>query len=62
MAKLEKQKTEIDSKLAQPEVYNTENKPQLTEMLKQQSLIQTELSEAEELWLAAMEELEQAED
>jgi ATP-binding cassette subfamily F protein 3 len=62
VAKLEKQKTEIDSKLAQPEVYNTENKPQLTEMLKQQSLIQTELSEAEELWLAAMEELEQAED
>ncbi len=61
VAKLEQQKTEIDSKLAQPELYNAENKSQLTELLKQQSQMQKELADAEEQWMGAMEELEQAE-
>jgi ATP-binding cassette subfamily F protein 3 len=62
VAKLEQQKAEIDSQLGQSDMYNAENKLQLTELLKQQSLIQAELAEAEEQWLAAMEELEQAEE
>ena len=61
VAALEQQKTEIDSKLAQPHMYNAENKAQLTELLKEQSRIQKELAQAEEQWLGAMEELEQAE-
>jgi ATP-binding cassette subfamily F protein 3 len=62
VAKLEQQKTELDSKLAQPEIYDAENKLQLTELLKEQSLIQKQLTDAEEQWLAAMEELEQAQE
>lgn len=61
VAKLEQQKSEIDSKLAQNDIYSAENKLLLSDLLKQQSLIQKELEQAEEQWLAAMEELEQAE-
>ncbi|WP_455210308.1 ATP-binding cassette domain-containing protein [Kaarinaea lacus] len=62
VAKLEQQKTDIDSRLAHPDMYNAENKAKLTDSLKEQSRIQKELTEAEEQWLAAMEALEQAEE
>ncbi|MGD8642506.1 MAG: ABC transporter ATP-binding protein, partial [Gammaproteobacteria bacterium] len=61
VSKLEQQKDAIDIRLAQPEMYNADNKPQLTELLKEQSRLQQELAQTEEQWLGAMEELEQAE-
>ena len=60
IAKLEQQKNQIDSQLAQPDIYNAEKKPQLTELLKEQVQVQLELSQTEEQWMGAMEELEQA--
>jgi ATP-binding cassette subfamily F protein 3 len=61
VAHLEQQKSDIETRLAHPDIYNAENKPQLTELLKDQSRIQQELAQTEEQWLSAMEELEQAE-
>jgi ATP-binding cassette subfamily F protein 3 len=61
VSKLEQQKDAIDIRLAQPEMYNADNKLQLTELLKEQSRLQQELAQTEEQWLGAMEELEQAE-
>jgi ATP-binding cassette subfamily F protein 3 len=62
VAALERQKAEIDTRLVEPKIYDAENKTQLTEVLKEQSRIQKELADAEEQWMGAMEELEQAED
>jgi ATP-binding cassette subfamily F protein 3 len=61
VASLEQQKSDIETALAQPDMYNAENKPQLTELLKEQSRICQDLAQTEEQWLSAMEELEQAE-
>ena len=60
VAKLEQKKNQIDTQLARPDLYNAENKSRLTELLKEQAQIQQELSQTEEQWLEAMEELEQA--
>ena len=62
IAELEQQKNNIDTQLAQPDIYNADQKSQLTELLKQQARVQQDLVNAEEQWMAAMEEMEQAEE
>ena len=62
IAELEQQKNNIDTQLAQPDIYNADQKSQLTELLKQQARVQQDLANAEEQWMAAMEEMEQAEE
>jgi len=61
IAELEGRKNQLDAELARSDLYNAENKPQLTELLKEQARIQQDLSQIEEQWMGAMEELEQAE-
>jgi ATP-binding cassette subfamily F protein 3 len=63
--KLEKQLSELHSKLAKLEtqladegVYAPENKNQLTEALRQQAEIKSQANKIEEAWLAAMAELD----
>ena len=62
MEKLFTDKEALETKLAEPELYDEANKEKLKELLLEQARIDGELSETEEAWLAVGEELEAAED
>jgi ATP-binding cassette subfamily F protein 3 len=62
IAELEQSKTQIDTQLAQPDIYSDENKSRLTQLLKEQAKVRQELEQAEEQWMGAAQELEQAGD
>ena len=53
---------ELEQQLAEPELYNDENKETLKQLLSDKSLLDRALSEAEEAWLLAGEALEAAEE
>ncbi|PIE41487.1 MAG: ABC transporter ATP-binding protein [Gammaproteobacteria bacterium] len=56
--KLQTQKDQLDEQLADTSLYEEANKPQLNELLQQQAHIQKTLTEVEESWLKALEQLE----
>lgn len=60
MEKLSAQKQEIETKLADTELYQDENKETLKQLLTDQAYIQKELDEAEANWLEASEAYEAA--
>ena len=55
LEKLSEQKTEIETQLADPELYNDENKDKLKQLLTDQAYLQKELDQAEADWLTATE-------
>ncbi len=60
--KLQGQSDEIEAQLADSEIYDSENKAQLTDLLQRQADISRQLEEAEEAWMSASEELEALQD
>ncbi|MFT5135866.1 MAG: ATP-binding cassette subfamily F protein 3 [Arenicella sp.] len=60
MEKLDLEKQEIQSKLADNDLYNDENKDQLRKLLADQAYVQKELDAAEAQWLDASEAYEAA--
>ncbi|KMT65074.1 ABC transporter ATP-binding protein [Catenovulum maritimum] len=56
---LQQKLDEIEAQLADSDIYASENKAKLTELLKQQAQIKPELEQTEEAWLELEEELEQ---
>jgi ATP-binding cassette subfamily F protein 3 len=60
MEKLDLEKQEIQSKLADNDLYNDENKDQLRKLLADQAYVQKELDAAEAQWLDANEAYEAA--
>src|SRR5450830_448163 len=58
MAKWQAEKTELDSRMAEPEIYSTENKNVLQEILKRQAELTKQIDQAEERWLEIHEILE----
>ena len=56
--KLSQKKQMLESNLAEPSIYETENKSELTEMLTQQATVQKDLQQLEEEWLELSEVLE----
>jgi ATP-binding cassette subfamily F protein 3 len=56
--KLEGQLSELESKLADNDLYEAENKTKLNQLLKQQAELKGQADDTEEQWLAAQEELE----
>ncbi|MFT5111930.1 MAG: ATP-binding cassette subfamily F protein 3 [Parasphingorhabdus sp.] len=58
--KLQKKDAEIDLKLADPDLYDKSRSDEITKLSKQKADIRRECDEAEELWLEAMESLEEA--
>ncbi len=59
MDRLNKQLASIEPELADPSIYEEDNKQRLQELLKSQGETQAQLDECEEQWLALSEELEQ---
>ncbi len=59
MDKLNQSLSGIETELADPAIYDAENKQRLQELLKSQGETQAQLDECEEQWLALSEELEQ---
>ncbi|ROQ18003.1 ATP-binding cassette subfamily F protein 3 [Marinimicrobium koreense] len=58
MDKLNQSLSGIETELADPAIYDAENKQRLQELLKSQGETQAQLDECEEQWLALSEELE----
>ena len=58
IARLEQQKKAIEEQLADPALYDAANKAQLTDLLKQQGDIGTQLEERELAWMEASEQLQ----
>ena len=56
--KLSQQKTALEQSLAEPSIYESENKALLTDVLAQQATVQKELQQLEEEWFELSEELE----
>ncbi len=61
LEKLGEQQQVLETALADPEIYTTENKEKLKTLLAQKAGIDKALAESEEAWLAASEALESAE-
>ena len=61
MEKLAEEKGALEQRLADPTIYEEANKAKLKELLVEQARIDGELSDTEEAWLTAGEELEAAE-
>ncbi len=59
--KLQQQQIELESKLADPSLYQEENKESLKTLLAEKSLIDNALHQAEDNWMVAEENLQQAE-
>ncbi|WP_024461988.1 ATP-binding cassette domain-containing protein [Marinimicrobium sp. LS-A18] len=59
MDKLNQSLSGIETELADPAIYDAENKQRLQDLLKSQGETQAQLDECEEQWLALSEELEQ---
>jgi ATP-binding cassette subfamily F protein 3 len=60
MDKLGSQRDAIESQLAEPDIYNEDNKDKLKQLLQEKGETDTFLAEAEEQWLELSEELEAA--
>ena len=61
LGQLQQQKTELEQQLADPAIYNDEQKDRLKTLLAQQAGIVQDLQHAEEQWLMASETLDAAE-
>ena len=61
MDKLAQKKQKLEAALAEPEIYEDNNKSQLKELLQQQIELLRALEETEEQWMAVSEELEAVE-
>lgn len=59
--KYHQQQRELEEKLADPEIYSEDNKPQLKQLLSQKSQVDAALEQAELDWMAAEENLQQQE-
>lgn len=59
MEKLGAERDEVEAKLADPELYSSDNKDNLKKLLTDQAYLQKELDQAEEQWLEATEAHEQ---
>ena len=60
MAQLSAQLDNIEQDMAEPTLYEAENKHRLNQLIQQRALAQSQLDEHEEQWLAASESLEDA--
>jgi ATP-binding cassette subfamily F protein 3 len=60
MTKLSEQKAEIETLMSDSQLYEAQNKDQLTSLISEQAKVLGDLEEAELLWLDAQESLEQA--
>ena len=58
LARLEEEKNQIETDLSAEDIYEAANKDQLTELLKRQGAVATQLEETEMEWLDASEELQ----
>ena len=58
IAELERQRQEIEAKLATPEIYGEQARQRLQELLKAQTQVRRDLNASEEAWLAATERLD----
>jgi ATP-binding cassette subfamily F protein 3 len=58
MAKWQAEKTQLDTRMAEPEMYNAENKNALQDILKRQAELTKQIDQAEERWLEIHEILE----
>jgi ATP-binding cassette subfamily F protein 3 len=56
--KFNQEKTAIQEQLADSRIYEEQNKTKLKQLLEEQALVDKQLQQLEELWLAANEELE----
>ncbi len=61
LEKLDGEKSTLEEKLADPDIYNDDNKDLLKQLLTDQAYIQKELDQAESDWMDASEALENAE-
>ncbi len=59
--KYHQQQRELEEKLAEPEIYSDDNKPQLKQLLSQKSQVDAALEQAELDWMTAEENLQQQE-
>ncbi len=59
--KYHQQQRELEEKLADPEIYSEDNKPQLKQLLSQKSQVDAALEQAELDWMTAEENLQQQE-
>ena len=58
IAELERRRQEIETELANPDIYGEQAKQRLQELIKAQTQLRRDLSASEEAWLAAAERLE----
>ena len=56
--KLNQQKADIDEQMSDSDLYSDSNKNKLTGLLKEQAELQKQISQVEEEWMAALEQLE----
>ena len=61
IAELEKQKQQMEAALGDQDLYNPENKNKLTELLQQQSDINSQLESQESQWMESIEKLDELE-
>lgn len=59
MDTLQQQRSQLEQQLAEPEIYDTENREKLRLLLQQQADLERHATENEERWLLLTEELEQ---
>jgi len=58
MGKWQAEKSQLDSRMAEPEMYSVENKNALQDILKRQAELTKQIGQAEERWLEIHEILE----
>ena len=62
LEKLQQEQAGLEARLADPAIYEADNKAALNELLAEQTRVKRELAEAEEQWMEAAEALEVSED
>ncbi|HEY5756212.1 MAG TPA: ATP-binding cassette domain-containing protein [Steroidobacter sp.] len=58
LAKLEQERTTVESALAEPDIYSPSSKQKLQDLLQKQTQLKRDISTVETAWLAASEKLE----
>jgi ATP-binding cassette subfamily F protein 3 len=58
LAKLEQERTTVETALAEPDIYNPSSKQKLQELLQKQTQLKRDISNVETEWLTASEKLE----
>ncbi|WP_129641794.1 ATP-binding cassette domain-containing protein [Peristeroidobacter agariperforans] len=58
LAKLEQERTSVETALAEPDIYNPSSKQKLQELLQKQTQLKRDIANVETEWLAASEKLE----